>query len=196
VVRPHPRAAPAAATERTKVFFDGLPHPVHRAVLGRYWNDKVKTLVNGSLVANTRPYIGNKAVFAIDFHSEVAANNFLDALAVHGTPDLIDTDGTTHTMSANLQRSKVPTKYGKRLSPIYQHYKEQLRTRPGWLVEFQLHADAHGGRIYIEKGERLFFIHTLNAGGASLRTHAESLTDFGLDLADCQTTAKLFDVVA
>ncbi len=39
-------------------------------------------------------------------------------------------------------------------------------------------------------------IHTLNAGGASLRIHGGSLADFGLDLTECQTAAKLFDVVA
>jgi hypothetical protein len=170
--RPPPRAAPAAAAERSKVFFDGPTHALHRGVLGRYWNDTVKPMVHADLVAGTRPYIGNRDTFAVDFPSEAAANIFLDALTVlHGAPSLLDPDGLTHTMTAQLQRSKVPTKYGKRLSPIYLHYREKLRDRPGWPGNCKLVADAHGGRVYVEKGEKLFMIHTLNVGGASLRTH-------------------------
>ena len=57
------------------------------------------------------------------------AGSFLDALDVHGGAPPLDHDDHTHPMVARLQRSKVPTKYGKKLSPLFQHYREKLRAR-------------------------------------------------------------------
>jgi hypothetical protein len=187
------RSMPDAAPELTKVFFDGASHALHKAVLGRYWNDTVRPLVPPNLTANTRAFIGNSAVFSIGFPSETAALDFLAAIKdKSGAPTLIDTDGHHHTMTANLQRSKVPTKFGKRLSPVFQHYQAKLCLLPGWLSDFKLVPDPHRGRLYIEKGEKLIFLHTLDAGGTSLITYDEGLADFSLDIVECRAAALLF----
>jgi hypothetical protein len=152
-------------------------------------------LLADSLTADTRPFIGNRNSFSIGFPTLDAAKDFLaNLVAKGGAPALIDLDGLSHTMAAHLERSKVPTKYGKRLSPLYQHYFDKLRTRPGWLTDFKLVADAHRGRVYIEQSERIILIHSYVSDTDSLRTHAVGLEDFGLVLAECQATAALFDV--
>jgi hypothetical protein len=178
-----------------KVFFDGPSHSLHRLTFGRYWNDQVKPMMAGSLVAGTRIFAGNNPSFAVGFPSEHAAKDFLDNLAAkQGPPDLVDPDGNSHTMKANYQRSKTPTKFGKRLSPIYQHYVDKLSPLVGWLTDFKLVADPHRGRVYIEKGEQLIMIHSLDADGVSLRTFGEGLASYNLNLEDCTATAKLFAV--
>ena len=190
--RSPPMTAPAAISE-TKIFFDGADYSLHRLVLGRYWNDLVKPMVLASLTAGSKPYIGDRDAFAVGFPSETAAQDFLAALnSKLGAPALIDPDNHSHKMVARMQRSKVPTKFGKRLSPVFQHYHRQLCALPGWMTEFKLVPDPHRGRIYIEKGERLIFLHTLDVDGASLKTHEEHLGEFNLDPAECRAAAKLF----
>jgi hypothetical protein len=192
--RPPSRSSPAAASEETLVFFDRAKYDLHRLVLGRYWNDTVKKLVPRALTAISSPHIGNRDTFAIAFPSETAAKAFLSALDEKGgAPDLIDNDGVTHELEARLQRNKVPTKFGKQLSPVFQYYLNLLQTRADFKnKKFTLHADAHRGRIYIEKGEHIVLLHTLNLDGASLRSHEERLDEFGLIFSECQTAAKLF----
>jgi hypothetical protein len=187
------RAPPAAASVETLVFFDKAKHDLHRLVLGRYW-EAVKKMVSPSLTATSTPHIGNRDTFAIAFPSDISAKDFLAAInAIGGAPDLIDNDGVSHEMEARLQRSKVPTKYGKMLSPVFQHYLNVLRTHRDFISkECTLHADAHRGRIYIEKAEHLILLHTLNPDGASLRTYADRLDEFGLDINECRNAAKLF----
>jgi hypothetical protein len=178
-----------------KVFFDGPSHSLHRLTLGRYWNEKVKPMMTADMVAGTRVFAGNNPSFAVGFPSETAAKDFLDNLAAkQGPPDLVDPDGNSHTMKANYQRSKTPTKFGKRLSPIYQHYVDKLSSQDGWLTDFKLVADPHRGRVYLEKGEQLLMIHSLDADGVSLRTFGEGLAAYNLNLEDCMATAKLFAV--
>jgi hypothetical protein len=182
-------------SEWFKVFFDGPSHALHRLTLGRYWNEKVKPMVPADMVAGTRVFAGNNPSFAVGFPSEAAAKDFLDNLAAkQGPPDLVDPDGNSHSIKANYQRSKTPTKFGKRLSPIYQHYLDKLSSQDGWLTDFKLVADPHRGRIYIEKGEHLLMIHSLDADGVSLCTFGEGLAAFNLNLEDCMATAKLFAV--
>jgi hypothetical protein len=178
-----------------KVFFDGPDHALHRLTLGRYWNEKVKPMVPADVVAGTRVFAGNNPSFAVGFPSENAAKDFLDNLAAkHGPPELVDPDGRAHFMRANFQRSKLPTKFGKRLSPIYQHYVDKLCKLDGWLTDFKLVVDPHRGRVYIEKGEQLLMIHSLDADGVSLRTFGEGLATYNLNLEDCTAAAKLFAV--
>jgi hypothetical protein len=184
----------SAATVWYKVFFDGCACDLHRAVLGRYWNDTVKPLLPDAATAGTRPFIGNRDSFSVGFLTQAAAQDFIANLVVKGGAPVLVHDGRSHTMAAHLERSKVPTKYGKRLSPIYQHYVAKLSSREGWLTDFKLVADAHRGRVYLEKGERIILIHSLVPGGDSLRTFSDDLAEFGLDLADCLAAAALFAV--
>jgi hypothetical protein len=191
---PSSRSSPAAAVAETLVFFDRAQYDLHRLVLGRYWNDKVKPLVSRAAWAGTTPHIGHRDTFAIAFPSELAAKAFLTELdAKGGAPELVDNEGTVHILEARLQRNKVPTKFGKQLSPVFQHYLNLLQTRAAFKKkEFTLHADAHRGRIYIEKDEHLIMLHTLNRDGVSLRSYEERLDEFGLVYSDCQAAAKLF----
>jgi hypothetical protein len=191
--RPPARPPAAAASVETLVFFDRALHDLHRLVLGRYWNDKVKKLVPPNLTAGSSPHIGNRDTFAIAFPSEAAAKAFLAALDDKGgAPDLVDNDGVIHVMEARLQRSKVPTKFGKQLSPVFKYYLNLLQTRTDFNKDFTLHADAHRGRIYIEKGEHIIMLHSLNSDGVSLRSYEDRLDEFGLIFSECRTAAKLY----
>jgi hypothetical protein len=165
-------------------------------VLGRYWNSTVKPMAP-SLCAGSKPYIGDRDCFAVGFPSEAAAKEFLAALdAKNGAPTLIDSDQHIHRFVARLQRSKTPTKFGKQLSPVFQHYHRLLSTRKGFMTDFKLVPDPHRGRIYIEKDERLIFLHTLDVDGISLRSFEEDLEEFDLVFAECRAAAKLFGTAA
>jgi hypothetical protein len=194
---PSSRSPPSSSnSEWFKVFFDGPSHALHRLTHGRYWNEKVKPLVSADLVAGTRVFAGNNPGFAVGFPSESAAKDFLDNLAAkQGPPILVDLDGISHTMKANYQRSKVPTKFGKQLSYLHQHYHDKLCARDGYGTDFKLVTDAHRGRVYVERGERLFMLHTVNTDGATLRTFEDGLTEFKLDIAASRAAALLFAAV-
>jgi hypothetical protein len=189
------RSSPAAGPEYHKVFFVGADHALHRAVLGRYWNEILKPLVSASLTSGSKPFIGNTASFSVGFLTESAAKDFIIALEAVDVPPLVDPDDHSHSFTFHFQRTKVPTKFGKQLSYLHQHYHDKLCARDGYGTDFKLVTDAHRGRVYVERGERLFMLHTVNTDGATLRTFEDGLTEFKLDIAASRAAALLFAAV-
>ena len=190
--RPPNRASPAAVPEYIKVFFVGADYALSRAALGRYWNGTVKPLVGAPLTSDSRPFIGDNASFSIGFPTEAAAKDFIAALEDVVVPPLVDPDDHSHFFKFHLQRSKVPTKYGRQLSYLHQHYHTKLCDREGYGTDFKLTTDAHRGRVYLTRGDRLFMLHSVNTDGATLRSYEDGINEFKLDLADSRAAAQLF----
>jgi hypothetical protein len=190
--RSPPRSSPAAAPDFYKVFFVGADHAIGRAALGRFWNASIRPLVAPSLTAHARPFVGNSASFSVGFLSDSAAKDFLIALDAAEVPQLVESDGHKHTFTYHFQRSKTPTKFGKQLSYLHKHYYDKLKDRDGFDTDFKLVTDAHRGRTYIEKDERVILLHSINSDGATLRTFDAGLTEFKLDIAESHAAALLF----
>ncbi len=75
---------------------------------------------------------------------------------------------------------------------MLQHYQGKFLSRAGWRTDFELVADPHRCRIYMEKGERISMIHNLDTDGVSLRCVEEHIAEFGLSISECRDAAKLF----
>ena len=186
------RSSPAAVPDYFKVFFVGADYALSRAALGRYWNDTIKPLVGVPLTSDSRPFIGDNAAFSIGFLTEAAAKDFIAALEAVVVPPLVDPDDHSHSFKFHLQRSKVPTKFGRQLSYLHQHYHNKLCDRDGYGTDFKLATDAHRGRVYLTRGERLFMLHSVNTDGVTLRSYEEGINEFKLDLAESRAAAQLF----